>query len=235
MAMRPAYAGEQAAQYIAAGITTDHECFTKEEALDKIAAGCKISIREGSAARNFDALYTLIGEYPRQTMLCSDDKHPDELLVGHINLLVRRAVERGIDVFDALRAACLNPIEHYHLNVGQLRVGDPADFIEVDSLTEFNVRRTWIDGQLVAENGQDDDSARRTRSRQQVRRREHSVGRHRVVRTGRFAAKAAGDRGPRRPADHQPARISACKVDQRGGACADSDLDILKLVVVNRY
>ena len=110
---RPGLRGEQAAQYIAAGITTDHECFTKDEALDKLAAGCKISIREGSAARNFDALYTLLGEYPGQVMLCSDDKHPDELLVGHINLLVRRAVANGIDVYDALRAACITPMEHY--------------------------------------------------------------------------------------------------------------------------
>ncbi len=149
----PGLRGAEAAKYIAAGITTDHECFTKEEALDKLAAGCKISIREGSAARNFDALYTLLSEFPGQTMLCSDDKHPDELLVGHINLLVRRAVERGIDVYDALQAACLVPIEHYGLDVGQLRVGDPADFIEVDSLTTFDVLRTWIDGRLVAEKG----------------------------------------------------------------------------------
>src|SRR5262245_26850504 len=149
----PGLRGEQAAKYIGAGITTDHECFTKEEALDKLAAGCKITIREGSAARNFDALYTLLGEFPGQTMLCSDDKHPDELLLGHVNVLVRRAVERGIDVYDALRAACIVPIEHYGLEVGQLRVGDPADFIEVDSLKDFNVLRTWIDGRLVAERG----------------------------------------------------------------------------------
>jgi adenine deaminase len=149
----PGLRGEEAARYIAAGITTDHECFTKDEALDKVRAGCKISIREGSAARNFDALYTLLGEFPGQTMLCSDDKHPDELLLGHINGLVRRAVERGIDLYDALRAACITPIEHYKIPVGRLRVGDPADFIEVDSLEEFNVLRTWIGGQLVAENG----------------------------------------------------------------------------------
>jgi len=149
----PGLRGEQAAQYIAAGITTDHECFTKEEALDKVKCGCKISIREGSAARNFDALYTLLGEFPGQVMLCSDDKHPDELLIGHINLLVRRAVERGIDLYDALRAACITPIDHYRLPVGQLRVGDPADFIEVDSLDNLSVLRTWIGGQLVAENG----------------------------------------------------------------------------------
>jgi adenine deaminase len=149
----PGLRGDAAARYIAAGITTDHECFTKGEALDKLAAGSKISIREGSAARNFDALYTLLGEYPRETMLCSDDKHPDELLAGHINVLVRRAVERGIDVFDALQAACINPIEHYRLNVGRLRVGDPADFVEVDSLQSFRALRTWIDGKLAAEQG----------------------------------------------------------------------------------
>ena len=149
----PGLRGKAAADYIAAGITTDHECFTKAEALDKLAAGCKISIREGSAARNFDALCSLLGEYPQQTMLCSDDKHPDELLLGHINLLVRRAIRAGIDLFDVLQAACLNPIAHYNLDVGQLRIGDPADFIEVDSLTDFSVKRTWIGGQLVAENG----------------------------------------------------------------------------------
>jgi len=150
----PGLRGEEAARYVAAGITTDHECFSKEEALDKLAAGCKIAIREGSAARNFDALVSLLGETPQQTMLCSDDKHPDELLAGHINLLVRRAVAAGINVFDALQAACLNPIAHYGLDVGQLRVGDPADFIEVNSLTDFEVSRTWIDGELVAEQGE---------------------------------------------------------------------------------
>lgn len=149
----PGLRGEEAAAYVAAGMTTDHECFTKEEALDKLAAGCKIAIREGSAARNFDALYTLLGEHPGMVMLCSDDKHPDELLAGHINMLVRRAIAGGIDPFDALRAACVVPIEHYGLDVGQLRLGDPADLIEVDSLTNLSVRRTWIDGQLVAENG----------------------------------------------------------------------------------
>ncbi len=149
----PGLRGEAAARYIAAGITTDHECFTKEEALDKLAAGCKIAIREGSAARNFDALYTLLGEYPGEVMLCSDDKHPDELVAGHINALVRRAVDRGIDLYDALLAACIVPVKHYGLDVGQLRVGDPADFIEVDSLKELDILRTWIDGQLVADAG----------------------------------------------------------------------------------
>ncbi|HMO85076.1 MAG TPA: adenine deaminase [Lacipirellulaceae bacterium] len=149
----PGLRGAEAARYVAAGMTTDHECFTKDEALDKLAAGCKIAIREGSAARNFDALYSLLAEHPGMTMLCSDDKHPDELVAGHIDALVRRAIERGIDVFDALQAACVTPVEHYGLDVGLLAVGDPADFIEVDSLQSLRVRRTWINGQLVAAGG----------------------------------------------------------------------------------
>lgn len=150
----PGLRGKEAARYVAAGMSTDHECFTIEEAQDKLAAGCKIAIREGSAARNFDALAPLIGSHPGEVLLCSDDKHPDELVVGHINLLLRRSVAGGADVFDALRAACQTPVEHYGLPVGLLRVGDPADMVEVDSLTDFNVRRTWIDGEVVAENGE---------------------------------------------------------------------------------
>ena len=150
----PGLRGAEAAAYIAAGISTDHECFTKDEALDKIAAGASIAIREGSAARNFDALYTLIDEFPNAVMLCSDDKHPDEMLLGHINALARRAVANGMDLFNTLQAACINPVKHYHLEVGLLQEGDPADFIEVDSLKSFNVLRTWIDGQLVAERGE---------------------------------------------------------------------------------
>ena len=142
-----------AASYFAAGISTDHECFTKEEALDKIAAGCHVAIREGSAARNFEALYPLIDEFPDQVMLCSDDKHPDELVVGHIDQLVTRAIKLGIDRFNVLKAACINPVSLYGLQVGQLKVGDPADFIEVEDLESFKVLRTFIDGEVVAQNG----------------------------------------------------------------------------------
>ncbi len=150
----PGLRGEAAREYAAAGITTDHECFTREEALDKLEAGMKIIIREGSAAKNFDALIDLLPDYPDQIMFCSDDKHPDSLVLGHINHLVQRAVIRGIDVFKVLKAACYNPVSHYGLEVGLLRVGDPADFIVVDDLTHFKVLKTYINGQLVAENGQ---------------------------------------------------------------------------------
>lgn len=149
----PGVRGEDLLRYIAAGITTDHEAYTLEEGEEKIRNGMKILIREGSAAKNFDALHPLIDHYSEDLMFCSDDRHPDDLLRGHINAMVRRAIGEGHDLFDVLRIACLNPIGHYGLNVGQLRVGDPADFIEVGDLKEFTLLRTVINGKTVAENG----------------------------------------------------------------------------------
>ncbi|WP_128544716.1 adenine deaminase [Larkinella soli] len=149
----PGLRGDDAQRYIDAGMETDHECFTYEEALDKVRRGMHILIREGSAAKNFEALIPLLSEFPGRIMFCSDDKHPDSLLAGHIDQLVRRALEKGHDRFDVLRAACLNPVLHYRLPVGLLREGDPADFIVVNSLEEFAVRQTYINGEMVAENG----------------------------------------------------------------------------------
>jgi adenine deaminase len=150
----PGLRGADAERYASAGISTDHECFTAEEARDKLAADMKVLIREGSAARNFDALIELLPRYYDCLMFCSDDKHPDTLMLGHINQLAQRAVALGYSVFEVLQVACLNPIAHYKLPVGQLRLGDPADFIVVDNLTEFGVQQTYLDGVLVAENGQ---------------------------------------------------------------------------------
>jgi adenine deaminase len=149
----PGLRGEDAKKYIAAGITTDHECYTKEEALDKLQNGMKIIIREGSAAKNFEALVDLLHEYYKQMMFCSDDKHPDSLVEGHINQLCARAVAKGIDLFKVLQVACVNPVNHYKMKVGVLREADPADFIVVKDLINFEVLQTYIDGRLVAENG----------------------------------------------------------------------------------
>ncbi|MEI7588295.1 MAG: adenine deaminase [Chitinophagia bacterium] len=149
----PGLRGEEAKKYIEAGISTDHECFTKEEALDKLSYGMKILIREGSAAKNFEALYELLDEQPNSIMLCSDDKHPDGLLEGHINDLCARAVAKGIDKFHVLKAACINPVKHYQLPTGLFQVGDPANFIVVKDLIDFKVVQTFIQGEKVAENG----------------------------------------------------------------------------------
>ncbi len=149
----PGLMGEQAENYIKAGMSTDHECFTAEEALGKLKHGMKVQIREGSAARNFDALVGLLEDWSHLMMFCSDDKHPDNLEIGHLNELASRAVGKGIDVFKVLQAACINPVEHYKLDVGLLNVGDDADFIVVNNLEEFIPSATYINGELVAQNG----------------------------------------------------------------------------------
>jgi adenine deaminase len=149
----PGLRGEDARRYIQAGITTDHECFTAEEALEKLGMGMKILIREGSAARNFEALADLLNDHWENMMFCSDDKHPDSLLIGHINQLCARAIEKKIDLFKVLRAACINPILHYKLDVGMLHPGDPADFVLLRDLKNFEVLRTYLQGEIVAENG----------------------------------------------------------------------------------
>ncbi|WP_405608195.1 adenine deaminase [Polaribacter sp. Asnod1-A03] len=149
----PGVRGDDATKYIAAGISTDHECFTFEEALEKLQKGMKVIIREGSAAKNFEALINLLPEHFENMMFCSDDKHPDDLLLGHINQVCERAVAKGIDVFKVLQAACVNPVKHYNLDVGLLQKNDFADFVVVDNLEKFNVLETYINGELVAKNG----------------------------------------------------------------------------------
>ncbi len=226
----PGLHGELAKLYFQAGISTDHECFTKQEALEKLAVGCKIAIREGSAARNYAALYELIDEYPDQVMLCSDDKHPDELIHGHINQLVKRSMQLGLDRFNVLKAASLNAIAHYKLNVGRLRVGDPADFVEVKDLESWEVLRTFIDGNVVAEAG---ESRIVTES--------HSV-------VNRFNAQPCSKSSLAVPALTQnmevirafdgqlvTQRVTMPVTAENGYAVSDVRDDVLKLVVLNRY
>jgi len=150
----PGLRGEAVKKYISAGISTDHECFSFEEAEEKLSLGMKVLIREGSAAKNFEALIDLLPNNYENMMFCSDDKHPDDLIVGHINLLCARAVAKGIDVFKVLQAACVNPVYHYKMNVGLLKQNDAADFIIVENLVDFKVHQTYINGQLVANDGE---------------------------------------------------------------------------------
>lgn len=149
----PGLMGKDVETYIKAGISTDHECFTMEEALEKIKYGMKIQIREGSAAKNFDALIGLLDDHADMVLFCSDDKHPNDLVEGHINAMVKRAIALGYDPLKVLRSCVLNPVEHYRLEVGLLRKGDPADLIVVDDLSSFQVLKTFVDGVLVAEKG----------------------------------------------------------------------------------
>ena len=145
----PGLRGSEVRKYINAGISTDHECFKLEEALEKLQKGMKILIREGSAAKNFEALIDLLPEHYENMMFCSDDKHPDDLILGHINQLCARAVANKIDVYKVLQAACVNPVKHYNLDVGLLKKGDHADFIVVEDLKQFKTLQTFINGELV--------------------------------------------------------------------------------------
>ena len=149
----PGLSGGDLEKYINVGISTDHECSTLAEAEEKISLGMKILIREGSAARNLQNLKPLINIYPDMVMLCSDDLHPEMLISGHINKLIKSLINEGFDIFNVLRSATINPVNHYNLNTGLLREGDPADFIIVDNLENLKVIETWIDGRKVFEEG----------------------------------------------------------------------------------
>jgi adenine deaminase len=226
----PGLRGEDLKTYAAAGISTDHEAFTYEEGKEKLELGMKILIREGSAAKNFNALIPLLAEYPEQIMFCSDDKHPDDLIEGHLDEIAARAVALGHDTFDVLRSMSLNPVRHYGLEVGLLQEGDPADFVQVKDLTSFEVEACWIDGEKVAENG-------------------HSfVQPVAFENLNQFAITAISEEILKIPAKGKQLRVIealdgelitrsliADASTQDGNLTSDVSQDILKLVMINRY
>ncbi len=227
----PGLRAEEAREYFAAGISTDHECFTLEEALEKAALGVKILIREGSAAKNFEALIPLLKTHPELVMFCSDDKHPDDLLEGHINALLARAVAAGYDLFDALRACTLNPVEHYGLPVGLLREGDSADFILVKDLTSFEVVATYVKGQLVAKEGVS------------LMERVEDIGHPNQFAVSSpnpsdFSVKAAESKIKvieARGGELITGKFVADPLVEKGEVVSDCERDILKIAVFNRY
>jgi len=226
----PGLVGDQAAAYVNAGISTDHECFSLREARDKIQAGMSVLIREGSAARNFETLHPLISEFPAQVMLCSDDKHPDDLLKGHISAMAARAVSKGHSPFDVLRCACSNPIAHYRLPVGRLQVGDLMDGVEVTDLESFKATHVWLNGQLVAEAG------------------EVLLPRVPVTPINVFQAHKIAPADLTVPSAGKPIRVICVKdgslvtgekiftpKTDRGQVTPDLERDILQICVINRY
>lgn len=226
----PGLRGEEAKKYIEAGISTDHECFTREEALDKLKYGMKILIREGSAAKNFEALISLLNDHENDMMFCSDDKHPDSLVKGHINELCKRAVAKGIDVFKVLKAACINPAMHYKMDVGILQPGTPADFILLEDLKDFKVMATYINGELVAENG-------KTKIK---------TGPPAIINNFNCSFKNADDFKIKTSDFHGPIiealdeqlitnKLAVIPKEENGFYISDPERDILKIVVVNRY
>jgi len=226
----PGLRGTDAARYAAAGITTDHECVSYDEAREKIGYGMKILIREGSAAKNFDALIPLLDEFPDRVMFCTDDSHPNTLRIGHINLHARRAVARGCDLMNVLRASSMNVVDHYRLNVGLLQEGDRADFCIVDSLHQFNVAETWVSGLCVARKG------------------ESLLPRAEEFPVNRFQCEPIDASALRVRAVNTKVRVigvedgqlvthkrTATLPENNGCLECDTAQDVLKLVVVNRY
>ncbi|MBC7868121.1 MAG: adenine deaminase, partial [Gloeobacteraceae cyanobacterium ES-bin-316] len=228
----PGLRGELAKKYIGAGISTDHECFTEEEAREKLGFGMKILIREGSAAKNFDALIPLMHEHAENMMFCSDDKHPDSLVEGHINLLCKRAVAAGIDIFKVLQAACINPVLHYNMSNGILKEGDAADFILLKDLVHFEVLQTYIDGELVAENGKSLIHTKRSGIINEFNCEEKSVS--------DFVITADNCNGQIQVIEALEGQLITNKIVSNatilnGCLVSNTEEDTLKIVVVNRY
>jgi len=230
----PGLRGSDAKRYIDAGISTDHECFTAEEALDKLQHGMKIIIREGSAAKNFEALIELLNVYPDQMMFCSDDKHPDSLVEGHINQLCARAVAKDIDVFKILQAACVNPVGHYKLKVGLLRENDFADFVVIKDLKNFEVLQTYVNGELVAENGKSLIDQQLAIG--------NAVNNFSCSKKGAqdFEVAVGNDPLPRLAMEALDGQLITNKIPfkpkiEQGNIVSDVENDVLKIVVVNRY
>lgn len=228
----PGLRGAAAKEYAGAGISTDHECTALQEALDKIDAGMHILIREGSAAKNFDALVPLLSSHSDRVMFCSDDKHPDDLALGHINALVRRALAKGYDLFDVLRAACVHPVLHYGLPVGLLRAGDPADFIVMPDLVNWQPVQTYINGQLVFDNGQCLISAVSTNPINQFKasaRRPEDFRLATNQKTQSVRVIVAHD-------GQLVTTAATASLDAKdGNLISDAAQDVLKVVVINRY
>jgi len=228
----PGLRGEDLDKYVSAGISTDHECHDYDEAKEKIEKGMTIQIREGSAARDFDGLYRLIDEHPDQVMLCSDDRHPDDLIQGHIDQLIRMGQERGLDFFHLLQAATWNPVKHYDLEVGLLREGDPADFILVDDPGKFNILGVYIGGQQVYDSDQE-------KTLFEPLPREHpNVMKARDVAAADFRIPARGRQVRVIQAQDNELYTSSAveEANEKGGYLeTDTTRDLLKITVVNRY
>ncbi|WP_452224597.1 adenine deaminase [Lacinutrix chionoecetis] len=226
----PGLRGDDITKYIAAGISTDHECFTYKEGLEKLQKGMKVIIREGSAAKNFKALIDLLPDHFEYMMFCSDDKHPDDLLLGHINQLCARAVSKGIDVFKVLQVACLNPIHHYNLDVGMLQIGDTADCIIVEDLKDFKTLQTYINGELVYDFGKVNinDVAFQNLNNFNCDKKE--------VSDFKFESSAKKIRVIEcKDGELVTNEIIADSLIEDGNLISNTDTDVLKMTVVNRY
>lgn len=226
----PGLKGNDAKNYISAGISTDHECYTIEEAYEKLKYGMKILIREGSAAKNYETLRPLIFEHSESVMFCSDDNHPDNLVENHINDVVKRSLKYGYNFFDVLQCACVNAVKHYNLEVGLLQKNDYADFIVVNNLKDINILQTYINGELVAENGKTLIKSVKEEPVNNFNTSKKSIGDFEVKYTGKNI----------RVMEAFDGQLITSEIDIKPKVKNDfiiSDMknDVLKLAVINRY
>ncbi|REE28506.1 adenine deaminase [Methanothermobacter defluvii] len=225
----PLLSGDELCTYIGAGISTDHECVSPEEVLEKRRLGMKIMAREGSSARNLRDLAAAGCDF-----LVSDDIHPADLLEGHMDRILRRAVDYGIDPVSAVQMVTINPAEHYGLSTGAIAPGWDADFVVVDSLRDFNVKRVYIDGRPVAEEG-----------RYLIKRRGGTRAPPRKLEVPDFPVerldfRAEGDEATVRVIDVLDGQLiteeSVATLEVEDGAVqADTSSDILRVSVLDRY
>ena len=226
----PGLRGGELEKLLNSGISTNHECLSRGEALEDIEKGIKVQIRKGSAADIFEECLSLLDEHYESCMFCSDDKHPDDLLKGHINDMVAGAINYGVDIMKVLRVASVNPVSHYCLNVGLLRKGDPADFIRVDNFTDFNILETYINGRAVAREG----VSLIPRVSSKIVNNFHVTSKEPTA----FTVPSRGDRinviGVSDGTLFTDKLVEIPKMEN-GCAVSDTDRDIIKLAVVNRY
>lgn len=226
----PGLSGEDLKKYVDAGISTDHEAYTYEEGLEKIKLGMKILIREGSAAKDFEALRDLIEEYPDSCMFSSDDRHPNDLVAGHIDLLVKRAIQLGYNKMKVLQCACVNPVKHYNLDIGLLQLGDKADFIEVDGLLSMNVLKTVINGKIVCKDGWSLIKKVKNDAINNFKAKYKTIKDYEVNYTGKKINVIKAGNG-----QLITKRLYLEPKVQNGKVVSDVERDILKIAVINRY
>jgi adenine deaminase len=226
----PGLKAESLSKYIRAGITTDHECFTLEEAEEKISKGMKVLIREGSAAKNFNTLNPLVNKNPEVTMVCTDDCHPEDLIEGHINNLVKKSLAIGYNIFDIIQVVSVNPIKHYRLDLGLLQVGDSADFIVVDNLVDLRILASYVKGVNILENEKTDSHETKKYNLEYVFTKKIDVGDLKLApRTNKLKAIDVIE------GELVTKEIVYNIKTQNQSVISDIENDILKIVVVNRY
>lgn len=233
----PGLRGVDLKKYVEAGIETDHECSTLAEAEEKIVDGMMVQIREGSAAKNFDALWHLIDRYPEKVMMCTDDKHPDDLVSGYINKMADRAVQNGCNIWNALKASSVNAAKHYGIKHPVIKVGERAEFIVAND--RFDVHETYIDGfKVFDEKGgvSADFIVGRADSNLEF----PNVMNHEKISADDVIVKSNGNFACVKVIDVEDGQLytkeTAERLSVKNGAVLSSvEKDVLKIVVVNRY